>query len=130
MNPLYILAVLFSMLTGGIITTALQGEAGENTLVDTILVTEDSGLDGRVTDVYNAVQNMRNGDVSSVKVEEFILEEKHFAKDRAVSDNTGQEKRYIEFLEAAEDVVTAYKYQSDDLHEKIQIMTDLKNELI
>lgn len=86
----------------------------------------DSGLTERISSVDTAVKNMIDGNIKPGQVEELIFEEKFFAKKRAVTDSTGQELKYIEFLDSASDVVDAYKCE-EDYKSLYKIMKEKKN---
>lgn len=99
MNPIYIIGMIFTVLTGGFF---MMSESSA-----------DSGLDDRVLSVDNAVKNMIDGNVKPGQVSELISEEKYFAEQRAISDTTGKELMYIAFLDSASDVVDAYRFKED-----------------
>lgn len=115
MNPIYAIGMIFTVLTGGFF---MMSESSS----------DDSGLDERVSSVDTAVRNMIDGNVQPGQVEELIFEEKHFAKNRAVTDTTGKELRYIEFLDSASSVINAYKFE-EDYKTLYDVMQEKKNEV-
>ncbi len=91
---------------------------------------EDTDTKERVNKIDNEINNMLAGKVSPSDVGDDIFNEKFFAKERGegmAGDELGENERFIDYLNACDEVVSAYKYEDLDLQSKINVMNEKKN---
>jgi hypothetical protein len=87
------------------------------------------GILSRAEGIGNTVDNMLSGDVEIGKAKNAISYEKVFSKDQTAisSEDMKTNHAYMEYLNAASDVVDAYTYESSDLKDKIDVMNEKKD---
>jgi hypothetical protein len=82
--------------------------------------------------VYNVIQNMKNGDITAGKAHDYIFDERFYAKQKVDLNavEIGVNKNYIAYCNTALDVVTAYSSfgkDSKEYQDSFKIMEEKKD---
>lgn len=140
MNILYNL-IAFTFMMGSLIGPSPAGPGNQYSLDDGqyltnsggsqyLIAVQDTQLQERVTKISNEINNMLDGKAAPSEVQDDIFDEKFFAKERGKGLSGGafeENKRFILYLKACDEVVDAYKYNEYDLQSKIDNMNEVRD---
>jgi len=138
MNLLHVFAVLALLITGGAAALLNHGDeqqTSENPIVAAVHSGQDSTFREKrlneAQDVENIVNNVLSGEAKPGDGSHKLMDIELYAKsDIDLSPNDMQtNKKYVDFVMSAEDVVNSALYKTGDEQEKLKIMKEKKGQI-